>query len=131
MAQWSISCCALPARYPTYGQAARFEVLAADGTILLDVDNKDSLLFTDKGVPHAYVPGHNVDLLFMQSNSSGDWAMGDYWGPIANETRSWLDHLATGARIVHTTAREARETLALTLAIDESARTGRTITLNG
>lgn len=122
-------CCALPEKYPTYGQAARFEVLAVDGTILLDVDNKDSLLFTDKGVPHAYVPGHSVDLLFMQSNSSGDWAMGDYWGPVANETRSWLDHLATGAPCVHTTAREGRETLALTLAIDESARTGRIVTL--
>jgi predicted dehydrogenase len=122
-------CCALPAKYPTYGQAARFEVLAVDGTILLDIDNKDSLLFTDKGVPHAYVPGHSVDLLFMQSNSSGDWAMGDYWGPIANETRSWLDHLATGAPIVHTTAGEARQTLALTLAIEESARTGRIVTL--
>jgi predicted dehydrogenase len=65
----------------------------------------------------------------MQSNSSGDWAMGDYWGPIANETRSWLDHLATGAPIVHTTAGEARQTLALTLAIEESARTGRIVTL--
>jgi predicted dehydrogenase len=122
-------CCALPAKYPTYGQAARFEVLATDGTILLDIDNKDSVLFTDKGVPHAYVPGHNVDLLFMQSNSSGDWAMGDYWGPVANETRSWLDHLVTGAPCVHTTAPQARDTLALTLAIEESARTGRIITL--
>ena len=22
-----------------------------------------------------------------------DWALGDFWGPIANETRAWLDHL--------------------------------------
>ncbi len=122
-------CCALPAKYPTYGQSARFEVLGEDGAILLDVDNKDSLLFTDKGVPHAYVPDHHVNLLFMQSNSSGDWAMGDYWGPIANETRSWLDHLATGSPCVHTTAIEGRQTLALTLAIEESARTGEIISL--
>jgi predicted dehydrogenase len=122
-------CSALPENYPTYGQSARFEVLGVDGVILLDADNKDSLLFTDKGVPHAYVPGHSVDLLFMQSNSSGDWAMGDYWGPIANETRSWLDHLATGSPCVHTTAREARQTLAITHAIDESATMGTTISI--
>ncbi len=121
-------CSALPEKYPTYGQAARFEVLGVNGVILLDMDNKDSLLFTDKGVPHAYVPGHSVDLLFMQSNSSGDWAMGDYWGPIANETRSWFDHLVTGLPCCHTTVHEARQTLALTHAIDESARCGSTIT---
>ncbi len=124
-------CSVLPAKYPTYGQSARFEVLGEEGTIILDMDNKDSFLFTDKGVPHAYVPGHNVNALFMQSNSSGDWAMGDYWGPIANETRSWLDHLATGAPSSHTTAQEGRLTLEVTLAIEESARTGKSITLSG
>lgn len=115
---------ALPAKYPTYGQSARFEVLGDEGVILLDMDNKDSFLFTDKGVPHAYVPDHNVNALFMQSNSSGDWAMNDYWGPIANETRSWLDHIATGTPISHTTVREGRLTVEVTIAIEESARTG-------
>ena len=61
----------LPAKYPTYGQSNRFEVLGEDGVILLDMDNKDSSLFTDKGVPHTYVPDHEVSALFMQSNSSG------------------------------------------------------------
>ena len=120
----NLGCCyALPAKYPTYGQSSRFEVLGDEGVIILDMDNKDSFLFTDVGVPHAYVPDHTVNALFMQSNSSGDWAMGEYWGPIANETRSWLDHLATGTPISHTTAREGRLTLEVTLAIEESAHT--------
>ena len=63
------------------------------------------------------------------ASESGDWAMGDYWGPIANETRSWFDHLLTGAPCCHTTVHEARQTLALTDAIEESAKTGTTITL--
>ena len=121
---------ALPARYPTYGQSPRFEVLGKDGVILLDADNKDSVLFTEKGTPHAYVPDHNVNMLFMQTNSSGDWAVGDYWGPIANETRTWLDHLITGAPTGHTTAREGRRTVAVTLAIEEASRTGKAITLD-
>ena len=94
------------------------------------LDNKDSVLFTDKGVPHAYVPGHDANMLFMQTNSSGDWAMGDYWGPISNETRGWLDHLSTGKQCNHTTAKEGRQTLAVTIAIEESSRTGQTIKLN-
>lgn len=122
-------CYILPAQYPTYGQSARFEVLGTEGVILLDMDNKDSVLFTDQGVPHAYVPGHSAKMLFMQSNSSGDWAVGDYWGPIANETRSWLDHLVTGRPCAHTTAREGRLTLEVTLAIEHSARTGEAVKL--
>jgi predicted dehydrogenase len=122
-------CYILPAQYPTYGQSARFEVLGTEGVILLDMDNKDSVLFTDQGVPHAYVPGHAARMLFMQSNSSGDWAVGDYWGPIANETRSWLDHLVTGRPCAHTTAREGRLTLEVTLAIEHSARTGEAVKL--
>jgi predicted dehydrogenase len=122
-------CYILPAQYPTYGQSARVEVLGTEGVILLDMDNKDSVLFTDRGVPHAYVPDHAAKMLFMQSNSSGDWAVGDYWGPVANETRSWLDHLVTGRPCPHTTAHEGRLTLEVTLAIEHSARTGETVKL--
>jgi predicted dehydrogenase len=122
-------CYILPAQYPTYGQSARFEVLGTEGVILLDMDNKDSVLFTDRGVPHAYVPDHAAKMLFMQSNSSGDWAVGDYWGPVANETRSWLDHLVTGRPCPHTTAHEGRLTLEVTLAIEHSARTGEAVKL--
>jgi predicted dehydrogenase len=120
---------ALPATYPTFGQSPRFEIFGEDGVILLDVDNRDSILYTDKGVPHAYVPDHDPKMLFMQTNSSGDWAVDDYWGPIANETRTWLDHLITGAPSAHTTIEEGRRTLEITLAIEQSARTGETVKL--
>ncbi len=123
-------CYMLPAKYPTFGQSTRYEILGEEGVMILDMDNKDSFLYTDKGVPHPYVPDHNLNALFMQSTTSGDWAMGDFWGPIANETRSWLDHLATGTPSSHTTVQEGRLTLEVTLAIEESAQTGRTITLS-
>ncbi len=122
---------ALPARYPTYGQSPRFEILGDQGVILLDVDNRDSVLFTDNGVPHAYVPDHDVNMLFMQTNSSGDWAQGDYIGPIATETRSWLDHIAAGTPSSHTTVQEGRLTVEVTLAIEEAARTGKPVAITG
>ena len=92
--------------------------------------NKDSLLFTDNGVPHAYVPDHSVNMLFMQTNSSGDWALGDFWGPIANETRSWIDHLLLGTSCPHTTVHEGRQTLEITIAIEEAVRTGSAVKLS-
>lgn len=122
-------CYALPAKYPTVGQSARFEILGEDGVILLDVDNKDSLLYTDKGAPHTYVPDHDVNLMFMQTTSAADFAVGDYWGAVASETRSWIDHVMTGRPSPHATPDEARRTLAITLAIEEAARTGQTVNL--
>ena len=56
-------------------------------------------------------------------------ALGDFWGPVANETRAWLDHLAVGKPCALATAREARATLEVTLAIEHSAASGRPVNL--
>jgi hypothetical protein len=71
--------------------------------MIIDPDHMDHLLFSEQGIPHAYVPDHAVNMAFLGSNTAGDWAVGDFWGPLGNETRAWLDHLATGAPTVHTT----------------------------
>src|SRR5262249_52710732 len=120
---------ALPARYPTLGQSDRVEVLGAEGTMIVDDDHMDHLLYSDRGIPHAYVPDHQVNMAFLGSNTAGDWALGDFWGPLANETRAWLDHLSTGAPCVSATAAEARLNLVTTLAIEEAARTGKAVRL--
>jgi predicted dehydrogenase len=120
---------ALPARYPTLGQSDRVELLGSDGTMIIDDDHLDHLLFSEKGIPHAYVPDHTVDMAFLGSNTAGDWAVGDFWGPLGNETRAWLDHLATGAPTVHTTPEQARINLETTIAIERAAASGQTVRL--
>lgn len=120
---------ALPAKYPALGHAARVEVLGTDGVIILDDDHTDQLMYTEKGIPHVYLPDHQVNMVFLQSGTPGDWALGDFWGPIANETRAWLDHLAMGKACVLATPQEARANLEATLAIEHSMATGRPVSL--
>jgi len=120
---------ALPARYPTLGQSDRVELLGSEGTMIIDYDHLDHLLFSQKGVPHPYVPEHAVDMAFLGSNSAGDWAVGDFWGPLGNETRAWLDHLATGAPTIHCTPEQARINLETTIAIERAAASGKTVRL--
>ena len=48
---------ALPANYPTQGQSDRVELLGADGTMIIDDDHMERLIFSEKGIPHPYVPG--------------------------------------------------------------------------
>jgi len=120
---------ALPTRYPTLGQSDRVELLGAEGTMIIDDDHMDHLLFSERGIPHAYVPDHNVEMAFLGSNTAGDWACGDFWGPLGNETRSWLDHLITGAPTVHTTPEQARVNLETTIAIERAVKTGQPVRL--
>ncbi len=120
---------ALPTRYPTLGQSARVELLGSEGTMIIDDDHLDHLLYSEKGIPHAYVPDHHVNMAFLGSNTAGDWAVGDFWGPLGNETRAWLDHLVTGSPTVHTTPGQARINLETTIAIERAVATGKSVRL--
>ena len=120
---------ALPANYPTLGQSDRVELLGSEGTMMIDDDHMDHLLYTDKGIPHPYVPDHCMNMAFLGSTTPGDWALGDFWGPLGNETRSWLDHLVTGNPTSHTTPEQAIVNLETTIAIERSARTRQAVRL--
>jgi predicted dehydrogenase len=120
---------ALPMRYPTLGQSDRVELLGTEGTMIIDDDHMDHVLYSEKGVPHAYVPDHAVEMAFLGSNTAGDWAVGDFWGPLGNETRAWLDHLVTGAPTVHCTPEQARTNLETTIAIERAVQTGEPVRL--
>jgi len=121
---------ALPANYPTQGQSDRVELLGTDGTMIIDDDHMEHLLFSEKGIPHPYVPGHEVNMAFLGSNAAGDWAVGDFWGPMANETRAWLDFLATGRPSVHATPEQAMLNLKTTYAIERAVATGQAVRLD-
>ena len=122
---------ALPANYPTQGQSDRVELLGSDGTMIIDDDHMEHLIFSERGIPHPYVPGHSINLAFLGSNTAGDWAMGDFWGPLGNETRSWLDFLATGrGGSVHATPEQAMLNLKTTYAIERAVATGQAVRLD-
>ena len=122
-------CYALPEKYPALGHAARVELLGTDGVMLLDDDHTDQVMYSDQGIPHVYLPDHSVNAVFLSSGTPGDWALGDFIGPVATETRVWLDHLATGKACHLATAELARANLEATLAIEQAARSGQAVKL--
>jgi len=116
-------CYALPHQYPALGHAARVELLGSEGVMLLDDDHTDQIMYTERGFPHVYIPEHVVNMVLLGSGTPGDWALGEFWGPVATETRAWLDHLSAGTQCLLATPRDARRTLEVGLAIGESLRT--------
>ena len=122
---------ALPEKYPALGHAARVEVVGTEGVMILDDDHTDQLMYTNKGIPHVYLPDHFVNMVFLQSGTPGDWALGEFWGPVATETRAWLDHLSMGRTCHLATALDARKVVEITIAIEQSLRTRKAVELNG
>jgi predicted dehydrogenase len=120
---------ALPEKYPTLGQSPRMEVLGTEGVLLLDEDHKEHILYSNRGISHGYVPGHDVNMAFLGTSSSGDFALGDFWGPQADETRSWLDYLSTGRPCILPRPEEGLRTLEVTLAIEQAVRTKEAVKL--
>jgi predicted dehydrogenase len=119
----------LPGQYPSLGYSGRFEILGTQGVLMIDDDHLDQVMYTERGIPHLYVPGVTVNMAFLGSSAPGDWAGGDFWGPLASETRAWLDHVATGRPCALTTPAEARRNLEVTLAIEHAMATRGTVRL--
>lgn len=122
-------CYALPRGYPALGHAARVELLGTEGVMILNDDHTDRLMYSERGASHVYIPDHRVNMTFLGSGTPGDWALDEFWGPVATETRAWLDHLATGRPCFLATPGDARRTLEIALAIERSLRSRETVRL--
>jgi predicted dehydrogenase len=118
---------ALPRGYPALGHAARVELLGAEGVMLLDDDHTDRILYSERGVGHVYIPDYDVKMAFLGSGTPGDWALDEFWGPVATESRAWLDHLTTGRPCLLATPEDARGTLAVALAMERALATGQAV----
>lgn len=120
----------LPSEYPSMGQSPRLEMLGTEGVLLLDEEMRSHIAFSERGLEHAYVPDHAQKLGFLGTTTSGDWALGQMFGPIGEETRSWLDHLSAGGPLHHTTPRQAMQNLEVTLAMEASAASGQPVQMD-
>ena len=105
------------------------EVMGAKGAVMIDDSHKYALLATSHGVPSPYVPGAKSEVVFLESMMAGDWLLGDFWGPMRDETRLFLEHVTRGRAVPLTTPEEARATLEVTLAIERSAKENRPVDL--
>ena len=122
-------CYALPQHYPSLGHAGRVELLGTDGVLIIDDDHTDQMMYSQHKAPHVYLPDHNVEMVFLGSGTPGDWAMGEFLGPVASETRAWLDYLSMGRPCMLATGDDARRTIEITLAIEESLKAGAPVRL--
>jgi myo-inositol 2-dehydrogenase/D-chiro-inositol 1-dehydrogenase len=125
---------ALPAVWPGAVYGLEIGIIGTRGVIDIEDTHRDVIVASELPQPAGYrsrgfdapAPRH-VD--FIGSYPPGDISDGLLWGPMRDETVSWLERVALGVRTPHATARDGHQNLLATMAMDLSARTGQAVQL--
>jgi predicted dehydrogenase len=119
-----------PEFWPAYVATMEVELFGRDGMLSVKDDHRDVLLATSRGVPSPYTPDVAVNVAMLGSAMPGDWALGEYYGAMKDETHAFLAS-ATGDRVdvALATAQQGADVLAVCRAIDISAQKREVVTL--
>jgi myo-inositol 2-dehydrogenase/D-chiro-inositol 1-dehydrogenase len=112
----------LPVVWPGSVYSLEIGIVGTEGVLTIDDTHRDVVLATTKAQPAGYTPDATRNVDFLGSYPPGDVALGELWGPMREETNSWLSRVALGHTTPHATAAEAHNRLMLTKAMDLSAR---------
>lgn len=119
----------LPEVWPGSVYSLEIGIVGTDGVLTIDDTHRDVVLATTKPQAAGYTPESTRYVDFLGSYPPGDMAFGELWGPMREETTSWLSRVALGLPTPHATAAEAHQRLMLTKAMDLSARLKRPVQL--
>jgi predicted dehydrogenase len=119
----------LPVVWPGSVYSLEIGIVGTDGVLTIDDTHRDVILASDKPQPAGYTPETTRHVDFLGSYPPGDVALGELWGPMREETNSWLSRVALGIPTPHATAADGHDRLMLTKALDLSARVKRPVRL--
>ena len=114
----------LPDNWPAYVASMAMELFGTEGTITIDDGHRDVVIASQNPTPSPYVPGSTLPVAFLGSQMPGDWALGEFYGPMREETRLFLEQVSSGRTIPMADGAHGRDVLELTLAIEDSAMRG-------
>jgi myo-inositol 2-dehydrogenase/D-chiro-inositol 1-dehydrogenase len=134
-ALWSMTInWALPIQWPGSVYGLEVGIVGTQGVIDIEDTHRDVIIASEfpQGAgyqPEGFAAGAPRQVDFLGSYPPGDLHEGALWGPMREETTTWIHRLLTGASTQHATAAEAHRNLMLTMAMDLAARTGQAVKL--
>jgi predicted dehydrogenase len=118
----------LPAFWPANVTTMDFEMFGREGTISVKDDHRDVLLASNKSVPAPYTPDETMHVALLGSYMPGDWALGQHWGAMRQETFAFINSAGRNEQDpILATGREGYDVLLMSRAADEAARTGQIV----
>jgi len=118
-----------PHNWPAYTATMEIDLQGTTGSLNIDDAHRDVVLVPGNPIACPYTPQHEVDVAFLGSAMPGDFILGHFFGPMKEETDTFIRHILGMRAVGLTTGQQGREVLALTLAADRSAREGVPISL--
>jgi myo-inositol 2-dehydrogenase/D-chiro-inositol 1-dehydrogenase len=132
---WSMNISwSLPITWPGSVYGLEIGIVGTKGVIDVDDTHRDLVLASEipQGAgyrPEGFEPEFVRHVDFLTSYPPGDIHGGQLWGPMREETNSWLARLYTGMHTPHASAADGHRNLILTMAMDLSAARGRPLAL--
>ncbi|MBE89732.1 MAG: oxidoreductase [Rhodospirillaceae bacterium] len=132
---WSMNISwALPVAWPGAVYGVQIGIVGSQGVIDIEDTHRDVVIASEKPQwvgynPEGFDPGFDRHVDFLTSYPPGDISEGQLWGPMREETNSWLSRIYTGISTPHATAQDGHRNLLLTMAMDLSAERGEPVEL--
>jgi len=86
----------LPEFWPAYVASMDFELFGREGVISVKDDHRDVLMASHKPVPSPYTPDTTINVAMLGSYMPGDWALGEHFGAMQEETHAFINSVGTG-----------------------------------
>jgi myo-inositol 2-dehydrogenase/D-chiro-inositol 1-dehydrogenase len=120
----------LPEFWPAYVASMDFELFGRDGVISVKDDHRDVLMASHNPVPSPYTPDTKMNVAMLGSYMPGDWALGEHFGAMQEETHAFINSVGTGRPDpILATGEEGMDVLVISRAVDESASRGAVVPL--
>jgi myo-inositol 2-dehydrogenase/D-chiro-inositol 1-dehydrogenase len=118
----------LPEFWPAYVATMDLDVFGRDGAMSVRDDHRDVMLGSERAVPSPYTPDVAMQIALPGSAMPGDWALGEYFGAMKDETYAFVASVGTGRPDpILATGQEGQDVLLVSRAIDESAGVGEVV----
>lgn len=120
----------LPEFWPAYVATMDVDLFGRDGSMCVRDDHREVMLGSERPVPSPYTPDVAMHVALPGSAMPGDWAMGEYFGAMKDETYAFVAAVGTGRPDpVLATGQDGQDVLAVSRAIDESVASGEVVRL--
>jgi myo-inositol 2-dehydrogenase/D-chiro-inositol 1-dehydrogenase len=120
----------LPEIHPAYVASMEVELFGREGALQVKDDHRDVLLVSNQPVPSPYTPHVSMNVAMLGSAMPGDWALGEYFGAMKDETHAFLNTVGTGRPDpLLPSGQDGVDVLEVCLALDRSAATGEVVHL--
>lgn len=118
----------LPEHWPAYVASMDFDLFGRDGSMRVRDDHGEVVVGASRPIPSPYTPDVAMHVTMPGSAMPGDWALGEYFGAMKDETYAFVDTVLTGRpHPILPDGRQGERVLRVCRAIDDAVASGETV----